>query len=190
MELTLGLVIGICLSAACGFRVFVPLLGVSVASLTGHVHLASGFEWLGSWPALIAFATATVVEVGTYYIPWVDNAMDALMTPVAVAAGVIVTASLLGDVSPFLRWSLAVIAGGGVSGVVHTGTVAARAASSGTTCGTANFLVSTAELAGSIVVTILAVLLPFLCLVGVIWICYRMITTITRSGLFKRRGDT
>jgi hypothetical protein len=186
MELALGLVIGICLSAACGFRVFVPLLGMSIAALTGHVHPASGFEWIGTWPALIAFATATVVEVGTYYIPWVDNAMDALITPVAIAAGVIVTASLLGDVSPFLRWSLAVIAGGGVSGVVHAGTVAVRAMSSGTTGGGANFLVSTAELAGSILVTILAVLLPFLCLVAVVWICYKMITTISKSGLFKK----
>jgi len=186
MELILGLVIGICLSAACGFRVFVPLLGMSIAALTGHVHLASGFEWLGTWPALVAFATATVVEIGTYYIPWVDNAMDALMTPVAIAAGVIVTASLLGDMSPFLRWSLAVIAGGGVSGVVHAGTVAVRATSSGTTGGSTNFLVATAELVGSILVTILAILLPFLCLAAVVWICYRMITTIARSGLFKR----
>jgi hypothetical protein len=108
------------------------------------------------------------------------------MMPVAIAAGVIVTASLLGDVSPFLRWSLAVIAGGGVSGVVHAGTVAVRATSSGTTGGAANFLVSTAELAGSILVTILAVLLPFLCLAAVAWICYRMITAISRSGLFKK----
>ena len=187
MEAILGLVIGICLSAACGFRVFVPLLGMSIAALTGHVHLASGFEWIGSWAALTAFATATVVEVGTYYIPWVDNAMDALMTPVAMAAGVIVTASLLGDMSPLLRWSLAVIAGGGVSGVVHAGTVAVRAGSSGTTGGSANFLVATAELVGSMLVTLLAVLLPFLCLAAVIWICYKMITLITRSGLLKRQ---
>jgi len=113
--------------------------------------------------------------------------MDALMTPVAMAAGVIVTASLLGDMSPFLRWSLAVIAGGGVSGVVHAGTVAVRAGSSGTTGGSANFLVATAELVGSMLVTLLAVLLPFLCLAAVIWICYKMITLITRSGLLKRQ---
>jgi len=187
METILGLVIGICLSAACGFRVFVPLLGMSIAALTGHVPLAPGFEWIGTWPALIAFATATVVEVGTYYIPWVDNAMDVLMTPVAIAAGVIVTASLLGDMSPFLKWSLVVIAGGGVSGLVHVGTVAVRAGSSGTTGGSANFLVSTAELVGAILVTILAVLLPFLCLVAVIWICYKMITAIARCGLFNRQ---
>ena len=43
-EEILSVLVGIGLSAACGFRVFVPLLGLSIASITGHVHLAHGFE--------------------------------------------------------------------------------------------------------------------------------------------------
>jgi len=107
MEPVLGLIIGIGLSAACGVRVFVPMLGVSIAALTGHLTLSPGFEWMGTWPALIAFGTATVLEVATYYIPWVDNVMDALTMPAAMVAGVIATASVFGDVSPFLKWPTA-----------------------------------------------------------------------------------
>ena len=181
METILGLVIGICLSAACGFRVFVPMLGMSIAALSGHITLSPGFAWIGTWPALIAFATATVMEIGAYYIPWVDNAMDSLMTPAAVAAGIILTASMVKDLSPFLKWSLAIIAGGGVAALVQVGTVALRGGSSGFTGGLANPLLSTIELVGAILLTGFAVLLPILCLAAVIWICYRMVRAIIKS---------
>src|SRR5436309_7251833 len=105
METVLSLLIGIGLSAACGFRVFVPLLVVSVASHTGHLHLSSGFEWMGSDAALIAFAVATVLEVAAYYIPWLDNLLDTIASPAAVIAGTMVTASLVTDMSPFLKRS-------------------------------------------------------------------------------------
>jgi hypothetical protein len=187
METTLGLIVGIGLSAACGFRVFVPLLGMSLAAHSGYVTLSPGFEWLGTQEALIAFSTATVIEIAAYYIPWLDNTLDALMTPLAVVAGTILTASLLGDISPFLKWALAIIAGGGVSAIVQGGTVALRAASSGATGGLANLVVSTIELVGSILVTVFAILLPLLGLAAVIWICYRMITIMARSAWFKKR---
>src|SRR5437879_11742133 len=112
METVLSLLIGIGLSAACGFRVFVPLLVVSVASHTGHLHLSSGFEWMGSDAALIAFAVATVLEVAAYYIPWVDNLLDTVASPAAVIAGTLVTASLIAAMSSFMQCTSAVIAGG------------------------------------------------------------------------------
>jgi len=112
--------------------------------------------------------------------------MDALMTPAAVVAGTIVTASMVGDISPFLKWSLAVIAGGGVSAIVQGGTVALRAGSSGTTGGLANPMVSTIEMIGSILVTILAIVLPILCLFAVVWICYKIIHKMATSTLIKR----
>jgi hypothetical protein len=189
METILGIIVGICLSAACGFRVFVPMMGVSIAALSGNITLSPGFEWIGTWPALIAFATATVMEIGAYYIPWVDNAMDSLMTPAAVAAGIILTASMVNDLSPFLKWSLAIIAGGGVAALVQVGTAALRGGSLGITGGLANPLLSTIELIGAVVVTILAVLLPLLCLAAVIWICYKMVKTIFRSRSALNQSD-
>jgi hypothetical protein len=159
---------------------------MSIANLAGHLTLAPGFEWIGSWPALIAFATATVVEIATFYVPWLDNVMDAAALPAAAIAGTIVTASQVGDMSPFLKWSLAAIAGGSVSLTVQGGTTAVRALSSGTTGGFGNFVVSTLELVAAVAVTILAIVVPVLCFVLVIWICCQMVRRI-RQFLSRKK---
>ena len=130
METLLAICAGLGLSAACGFRVFIPMLVMSIAVHAGHLEVAPDFAWIGSTPALLAFACATVLEIGGYYIPWLDNLLDTIATPAAIIAGTIVTASMVTDVSPFLRWTLAVIAGGGIAGAVQTTTVLTRAASS------------------------------------------------------------
>ena len=74
MDTLLSLGVGLGLSAACGFRVFVPLLAASVAAQAGYLTLAPGFEWIGTSQALYAFATATLLEVLAYSIPLLDNA--------------------------------------------------------------------------------------------------------------------
>jgi len=145
METLLSICVGIGLSAACGFRVFVPLLVMSIAALSGHLTLAHGFEWIGSYPALVAFAVATCLEIAGYYIPWVDHLLDTVATPAAIIAGTLVSASLVADVSPLLRWALAIIAGGGAAGMVQATTVLTRGASSAGTAGLGNPLVATAE---------------------------------------------
>jgi hypothetical protein len=186
METLIGLLIGIGLSAACGFRVFIPLLGMSIAAISGYITPSQGFEWIGTWPALIAFATATALEIGAYYVPFIDHLMDVLITPTAIAAGIILMASMLGDISPFIKWSLAIIAGGGVSAVVQGGTMAFRAASTGSTGGMANFLIASGELFGSTLLTIFAILIPVLCLFIVLLICCLMIRMIVRSAFIKK----
>jgi hypothetical protein len=164
LELVLSICLGVGLAAACGFRVFVPLLGISTAALAGQAELASDFQWVGTWPAFACFLTATVLEVAAYYVPWIDNALDSIATPAAVIAGTIVTASVVSDLSPLPKWTLAVIAGGGAAGLIQTGTVALRGASTATTGGLANFLVATAELIASVCTTILAILMPVVAL--------------------------
>jgi hypothetical protein len=161
----LGLLIGVCLAAACGFRIFVPFLGISLAARSGNLHLAPSFEWMASDVALTAFAIATVLEVLAYYIPWVDNLLDAAATPAAVVAGSIVTAAMITDMSPFLKWSLAIIAGGGVAATVQAGTVALRGASTVTTGGITNSLVASGELAGAVATSWLAIAVPVVCAV-------------------------
>lgn len=168
MNFLINILIGIGLSAASGFRVFVPLLGLSIASLTGVIELNNNFTWLGSVPALIAFSFATIVEIGAYYIPWIDNALDTIASPLAVAAGVLISVSIYSDTSPLLKWSLAIIAGGGVAGIVQTGTVSMRAVSSGTTGGFGNFIVATFEIICSVITTILAIILPVVCFLGLV----------------------
>ncbi|PWU10908.1 MAG: DUF4126 domain-containing protein [Verrucomicrobia bacterium] len=160
METITSIIIGIGLSAACGFRVFVPLLIMSIASLSGHLHLAHGFEWIGSYPALVAFSVATALEIAGYYIPWLDHLLDTIASPAAIVAGTVATASIVTDMSPLLRWSLAIIAGGGAAGLVQGTTVGTRGLSLVGTGGLANPLISTLELVGAVVTSTLAILVP------------------------------
>ena len=160
METLLGLCVGVGLSAACGFRVFVPLLIMSIASYSGHLTLAPAFQWIASPAAIAAFSVATVLEVGGYYVPWIDHLLDAVSTPVAMVAGTIITASFVTEVSPFLQWTLAVVAGGGAAGVIQASTVALRGVSTAGTGGLANPVFATAELGGSLVTSLGALIAP------------------------------
>jgi len=164
METLFSICVGVGLSAACGFRVFVPLLVMSVASLTGHLPLAHGFEWIGTYPALIAFSVATCVEIMGYYVPWLDHLLDTIASPAAIMAGTLITASTVTDIGPLWKWSLAIIAGGGAAGLVQGTTVATRAGSLASTGGLANPIVATLELAGAFIVSILAIIVPLLAL--------------------------
>jgi len=164
MDTLLGIAIGIGLSAACGFRIFVPLLIMNLASLSGLLHLSSGFAWIGSYYATVAFGTATIAEVLGYYIPWFDHVLDIVATPAAIIAGTITTASVVTDISPFLKWPLALIAGGGIAGLVQGATVTLRAKSAVSTAGIGNPAVSTLELVGSVITAVIAILVPILCL--------------------------
>jgi hypothetical protein len=181
METLLGIAVGIGLSAACGFRVFVPLLVMNVLSLSGQLHLSPEFAWMGSSNATIVFATATIVEILGYYVPWLDHVLDLVATPAAILAGIIATASVVTDLSPFLKWTLSLIAGGGIAGLVQGATVALRAKSSILTTGIGNPLFSTLELVGSIITALLAILVPILCLalVGSV-----LIFAISKAGRF------
>lgn len=173
------------MSAACGFRVFVPLLAINIASLTGYLQLAPGFEWIGSYPATLAFGTATLVETLAYYIPWLDHLLDLITTPAAIVAGTIATASMVMELSPFLKWTLAIIAGGGAAALFQGITVALRAKSSALTGGIGNPLVSTAEVAGAMATSLLAIIVPIFCLLLLALLCFWIIRKTGR--LFWKR---
>ena len=186
MHTILAFFVGVGLSATSGFRVFVPLLGLSIANRAGLVPLAQGFEWIGSWPAIIAFGSATIIEIAAYYVPWLDNLLDTIAVPVAVAAGTVITASVLVGLPPFLRWTLGVIAGGGVAGVVQGSSALLRGVSTATTGGAGNPLVSTGELIASVVGTIISIVMPIVAilLVGLIlfFIVRRMVRHSKRTA--------
>ncbi len=168
MEIVLSVCLGIGLSAACGFRVFVPLLVMSVASLAGRLDLAPAFEWIGSYQALVVFGVATLVEVVGYYIPWVDNLLDAIATPAAVVAGVVVMASCVTGMSPYLKWILAAVAGGGFAGLVQGLTATIRGASTSTTGGLGNPAVASVEAGASFGLSVLSVAVPVVVAVAVL----------------------
>ncbi len=186
MDALLSICIGVGLSAACGFRVFMPLLIMSIASLSGHLTLSPGFEWIGTYPALVAFGVATFIEISAYYIPWVDNLLDTVAVPAAIIAGTIVMASSVSEMSPFLKWALALIVGGGVAGTVQSFTSITRVASTATTGGLGNPVVSTLEAGGSIVMSILAIALPVLAGIAVLGVIYLASKKVFRN-LFRQR---
>ena len=162
MEPLLGTPLGLVLSTAAGLRVFVPLLLTGLAARLGYLTLTPSMTWIGSDAALLAFATATVLEVSAYYVPWLDNVLDAVATPAAITAGVITTAAVTPELSPLLRWTLAIVAGGGAAGLVQAGTALLRLKSSTFTAGAGNPLVATGELVGSFALSGLALLAPLL----------------------------
>ena len=160
MEFFIALCLGLTLSAACGFRVFVPPLAMSLAAKYGHFPLSSGFEWLGTTEAVIALAIATCLEIGSYYIPFVDNLLDLVKIPLAAGIGTIITAATLGHTDPVLQWTLAAIAGGGAAGILGTLASMARLTSTGVTGGLGNFIIATIEAIGSISLSILGITFP------------------------------
>jgi hypothetical protein len=190
MDVLLSLAVGLGLAAACGFRVFVPLLAASIAAHGGHLELASGFDWIGSTAAVVAFGTATLLEVGAYYIPWLDHALDAVTTPAAVLAGMFASASVIVDMPPLLKWSVVLVGGGGIAGLTQGATVALRAKSGLFTGGLANPGVSTLELVSSAGTAILAIVVPVVALVLVIVMVVVSVRLVRRFMARRRAAET
>lgn len=159
-EAILGALVGLGLAAACGFRVFVPLLVLAVAARSGAVNLSSGMNWLSSDGAIVAFATASLLEVIGYWVPWIDHALDVVASPAAVVAGTIAAASQFADLGPMLRWTAAIIAGGGLAGAVQATSVATRVVSTASTAGVGNPIISALHSLWSLVLSVLAVVAP------------------------------
>jgi hypothetical protein len=167
-ESLLSVGVGLGLAAAAGLRVFVPLLVLSLAARGDWIELSPSFMWLASPAATVALATATIAEIGAYYVPFLDNALDAIAAPVAVLAGVIAAASVLTDLPPWLQYTIAIIGAGGTAGVVQAATTLARLKSSAVTAGMGNPVLATLELLGALLVAVLALLAPVIALFVVV----------------------
>lgn len=167
-EVCLSLSVGLGLAAACGFRIFVPLLVMCIGAKTGHLEVSENFAWLASDAAVATFAVATAVEIFAYYIPVVDNFLDAIASPAAVIAGTIIMSSFVPDMAPWLKWCLAAIAGGAAAGAVQSVTTMLRGASTASTGGLGNPVVSTTEAAASTGLSAAAIFVPFLAVLGLI----------------------
>lgn len=168
MDVVFALCVGIGLSAACGFRVFLPMLALSVASKLGAVHLNTSFAWLGSWPALISLSTAAVLEAGSYFVPWVAHAVSVAATPAAVIAGTLATAAQIDGINPLAQWSGSLVVGGGLAGGVHALNVALRGASTITTAGLANPVVSAGQDLTALTVAVLSIAVPMVVVLALI----------------------
>jgi hypothetical protein len=159
---------GLALAAAAGFRVFVPLLALSLAARAGWVELSPSFDWLATTPASLALATATILEIAAYYVPFFDNVLDTLAAPVAVLAGIVASAALLTDLPPWLQYTIAIVGAGGAAGAVHASTSLLRLKSSAATAGMGNPILATLELIGSVLIAVVALVAPFIALIAAV----------------------
>ena len=184
LDLALSIALGIGLAAAVGFRVFLPMLVMSIAAYSGHLSLSSGFAWLGTAPALVMLSVAALLEILAYYIPGVDNLLDAIATPAALIAGTVVSAAVMTDLPPIVKWTTAVIAGGGAAGLTQGLTSLLRAKSTVMTAGLGNHVLATGELGGALIVSLLALVAP-LAAVGLValfcWFAVRLVRRLFRK---------
>ena len=176
VQILLSLSLGLGLAAACGFRVFIPPLMMGVGSRLDVYNLEGSFVWVDDTWAIAIFSVATLLEIGGYFIPWIDNLLDAVATPAAIIGGIFVTsASLEGELDPSAQWTLSVIAGGSVSGVIQLGTVATRAISTGTTGGLANPIISLLEAVASILCILISLFLVAIIPIVIIFLIWKSI---------------
>jgi hypothetical protein len=165
LETVLALAAGVGLAASCGFRIFVPMLIAGVATRNGYMDPSDSFAWIGTDVALITLAVATGIELIAYYVPWLDNLLDLIASPLSVVAGILLAAAMLGDVPPLMQWVLAILAGGGAAATVQAGTVLTRLTSTASSGGAANFAVTTLETLASVLFAALSIVVPIISVV-------------------------
>lgn len=185
LEILMSVALGIGLAAAVGLRVFLPLFITSIAAHAGWVQVSGSFEWLATMPAIVMLGVAALLEVLAYYIPGVDNLLDAIATPAAVIAGTVVAAAVMTDLPPLVKWTTAIIAGGGAAGITQGITAMLRAKSTALTGGLGNSVVASGELGGAALVTILALAFPLVALAVVVLFCWIAVKLVRR--VLRRR---
>jgi len=168
VSVLLSIAAGLALAAAAGFRAFVPLFAAGLAIHYGWVDPAPGFAWLGDPVVLIALGVATVTEIAAYYLPGVDHVLDVIAAPVAIAAGVVAAAGVMVGLPDWARWATAISAGGIVTTAGHALNAVGRAKTGVVSGGLGNPVYATGELAGSLVLSSLALLLPFVAIAALI----------------------
>jgi hypothetical protein len=183
-DLGLSIALGIGLAAATGLRLFLPMLIVSAAAYAGYLPLSENFAWMATPAALILLGVAAIVEILAYYIPGVDNLLDTLATPAAFVAGTVISAAVITDLPPMVKWAAAIIAGGGIAGLTQSVTTLVRAKSTVMTGTLGNPAVATAELGGSLIVSLLALIAPVvtaLAIIVLLWLAIRWVRGLSRE---------
>ncbi len=181
LEIIMSIALGVGLAASSGFRVFVPLFALSLASYFHVIPLTDSWAWVGSMPALVILGVGSITESVSYLIPYVAHLLDTIAVPLAGVAGTLVMASTLTDLSPAMTWALAIVAGGGVAGTIAGATATTRVASTATTGGLANPVVAATETGTAVGLSALSIFAPLLALfgavlglLGAIWLAFKV----------------
>jgi hypothetical protein len=191
IDVLIEFLLAISLSAASGFRIFVPFLIMSGSAVLGHVDLPTQFDWVETPQALGLFAIALILEMIGYSIPWFDHVLDIVATPIAMLAGTLLTGTIAPDMEPLVKWSLAIAAGGGTAGLTKILTNLLRGTSTALSGGLTNPLYALLEVAIAIALSALAIAAPIaagVVVVGLIgFAAYRVVTLI--AGLRQKQSS-
>jgi len=189
IETISAVALGIGLSASTGFRVFIPLLVAGIASHFGLLPLGESFEWMGSAPALISFGVAAVAEVLAYYIPFVDNLLDHIATPLSIGAGTLLMTSVFPADNEWIKWIMGFVVGGGAAATIQSGSAVTRLLSTSFTAGTGNSVVSTGEGVAATGFSVMSLFTPILVAVLLMIVMIIMLRFAYRRMTRKKKNE-
>ncbi|MCS7053749.1 MAG: DUF4126 domain-containing protein [Ignavibacterium sp.] len=156
----LAFFVGVGLAAAVGVRIFIPLLVVSISAFTNNLILSNYFTWMGSLPVIIILIVICVFETMAFFVPWLDNFLDAVEHPLSIITGIIITGAVIADFNPYIKWIFALIIGGAISGTINAATGLLRLKVSAESGGKNNFIFSTIEIISAIVLSLVSIFAP------------------------------
>ncbi len=191
IDTILSIFLGIGLAASVGFRIFVPFFVLSIAAHFQIIPLNENWQWVSSEIAMITLGIATIAEITAYLIPWVDNILDTIAIPLAAIAGTAIMLSTVANFDPFFTWILAIIAGGGTATAIKSSTSTTRLASTATTAGIANPVISTVESGTSVLLSVMAIFIPLIAILFVIfifWMIYKLYKKVIPSRKIKNQN--
>ena len=188
------------LAASAGLNAYIPLLIMGLmARFTDAIDLPSGWQWLSNGWVIAILALLLAVEVVADKVPMVDHVNDVVQTVVRPTAGGIVfgagsssqTATVTDPGSFFSSHQWVPIAAGVlIAFCVHGAKAATRPVVNATTAGFGAPVASTIEDFSSIVMSLLAILLPILVLLGLVLLVSTMIWAFRRRRRRRReRGS-
>src|SRR5829696_7765609 len=151
------------LAGAAGLNAWLPAFAAALLARAGVVDLASPFDELTTTPALIVLGVVFVADFVGDKVPAVDSVLHAIGSVVAPASGAVLFAGQTGAETD-LPTVAAVILGAVTAGSVHLGRATVRPASTVTTAGAGNPVVSFAEDVGSGLLVVAAFVVPLIAL--------------------------
>lgn len=168
-EAIMALVAAIGLSSTAGLRAVATLFAIGVVSdisIAGHplLPLHGNFTVLGSTPMLIALGALTILEIAIDKFPGLDHLNDIVQTVVRPVVGGVIVAGTANSLSDTNVWVAAAV-GAILAFSVHATKSTTRVASTATTAGIGNPIISVVEdllTVGSVLLVVLAKALAIL----------------------------
>ena len=176
---------GVALAACAGFRAFLPLFALGIGAKTG-MWPGDAPAYLSSDPWLLALGVATLAEILADKVPLVDHALDAVQSVVRPIAGAVLLYPGFAALMPEgYAIGVAALTGAPLAFGVHAAKASARVASTATTGGVANPVLSLLEDLFAAALAILALLVPVIAaaaVVALVLFLLRRARTLRRSA--------